>query len=173
MTKKEYMRKLKRLLPGKEQKDILLDYEEHFLTGLSEGKTEEEIASELGSPEEVAKEYGSFPQKPSTGNIIFGIIGIILFDIFIAISVLASLFSIWISLWAVVLSLLVGSVGLIIFSVFATIIQPIPWYIILFSGISLLGLSVLSGIGMIYVSIGFYKVLRWFVNLHKKIFTNR
>ena len=173
MTKKEYLRRLKRLLPEKEQKDILLDYEEHFLTGLSEGKTEEAIAEELGTPEDVAKEYGVVRRRPPVGNMIFGVIGIILFDLFIAIYVLITLFSIWLSLWAVVLGMLIGSVGLIAFSAFAVLIQPIPWYVMLFTGISLLGLSVLSGIGMFYVSKWFFKAVQWFVNLHVKIFTNR
>lgn len=173
MTKKEYMKKLKRLLPEKDRKDILLDYEAHFLTGLTEGKTETEIAEELGAPEDVAKEYGVVERKPLTGNAIFGIVGIVLFDLLIAIYVFITLFSIWLSLWAAVLGLLIGSVGLIVFSAIAVIIQPIPWYVMLASGLSLLGLSVLTGVGMIYISKWFFKSVQWFIRLHKRVFTNR
>jgi len=173
MTKKEYMRKLKQLLPNAEQKDILLDYEEHFLTGMAEGKSEEQIAKELGSPEEVASEYTKIPKPRSSSNIIFGIIGILLFDLFIGISIIASIFSAWISLWAGVISILVSAVALIIGGAFITMLQPLPWFVALFAGISLLGLAALLGIGMVYVTKWLFKGLMWFVNLHVKIFTNR
>ncbi len=173
MTKKEFMTKLKRLLPEKDRKDILLDYEEHFLTGLNEGKSEEQIADELGDPVDVAKEYGYVQGKAPVGNMIFAAIGIILFDLFIGISLLSSLISIWFGLWAVVLALLVSGIAAIIGSMLTILIHPIPWYLLLFSGISLLGLTVLSGIGMIYVTKWFYKAIKWFVELHIKIFTNK
>lgn len=174
MTKQEYMKKLKKLLPEKDKKDILLDYEEHFLTGINEGKSEEEIAEELGSPEEVVKEYTTEPaEKKSITTIIFGAIGIILFDIFVGISLLASLFSVWIALWAVVLALVITAVALIFSTVASFLIPSIPWYVLLFSGISLLGLSVIAGIGMIYVTKWFYLAIKWYVELHIKIFTNK
>ena len=173
MTKKEFMKKLKRLLPEKDRKDILLDYEEHFLTGLNEGKTEEQIAEELGDPADVAREYGYVQGKMPTRNIIFAAIGIILFDLFIGISLVSTLISVWLSLWAAVLAMLVGSVALIIGSVLAIALVPLPWYVLLFAGISLLGFTALSGIGMIYVSKWFYKAIKWFVELHVKIFTNK
>lgn len=44
-------------LPPSEVEDILYDYEEHFEVGLSKGKTEEEIARELGNPRSIAKSY--------------------------------------------------------------------------------------------------------------------
>src|SRR5690625_3134407 len=59
MTKKEFLTELKSLLiqiSEDERKDIMQDFEEHFQIGLEEGETEEEIASGLGSPEQIAKE---------------------------------------------------------------------------------------------------------------------
>ena len=47
---------LKRLQPA-EREDILSDYREHFEIGLSKGKTEKQIAAELGDPKSIAKLY--------------------------------------------------------------------------------------------------------------------
>lgn len=40
-----------------ERADILYDYEEHFMVGKENGKTEEEICLELGNPKEIANNY--------------------------------------------------------------------------------------------------------------------
>ena len=53
MTRREFMDELGLLLgglPDKERLDILADYTEHFLMGMKQGKTEQEIAESLGSP---------------------------------------------------------------------------------------------------------------------------
>ena len=45
--------------PEKELADILFDYLEHFTIGKSNGKTEEEIIKELGTPYEIVYQYRS------------------------------------------------------------------------------------------------------------------
>jgi uncharacterized membrane protein len=60
MNKNEFLRRLDMLLqslPYDERRDIMYDYEEHFKSGLEDGKTEEEITRELGSPEKIASGY--------------------------------------------------------------------------------------------------------------------
>ena len=60
MTKHEFIRKLReglKKLPSSLVDDIVSDYEEHFEMGLSQGKDEGSIASGLGDPGEIAKEY--------------------------------------------------------------------------------------------------------------------
>ncbi len=47
MNKRQFMDKLRQLIPPSEVNEILVDFEEHFATGLSEGKTEEEIVEAL------------------------------------------------------------------------------------------------------------------------------
>ncbi len=62
MTKAEYLNKLKsylHYLPESEVREILLDYEEHFIIGKEKGKTEDEISKELGDPREVAESIRS------------------------------------------------------------------------------------------------------------------
>ncbi len=43
-------------LPPETRRELMADYEDHFRSGLEHGKSEEEIAFELGSPEELAQE---------------------------------------------------------------------------------------------------------------------
>ncbi len=172
MNKKEFMQKLKQLLPEKDKRDILLDYEEHFLSGLTDGKTEEEIVKELGSPEEVAKEFG-YTGKAPVNYPIWAAIGLITFDIFIGISILATLFSIWASLWCIPLVTFLVGIGLTIGSIFTGLLTFFPWYILLTGGIASLAFSVLSCVGMIYVTKAFYLGLKWYVMLHIKIFSGK
>ncbi|MCY3036308.1 DUF1700 domain-containing protein [Aerococcus urinae] len=44
-------------LPNSVINDILSDYQEHFQIAMNQGKSEEEICQELGSPKQIAKEY--------------------------------------------------------------------------------------------------------------------
>lgn len=54
MTKREYMQKMEQALQGYDKefrREILESYEEHFQTGLKDGRSEEEICQELGAVE--------------------------------------------------------------------------------------------------------------------------
>lgn len=59
MKQSEYLRELKENLEGKLSpealKDILSDYESFFVSGKEDGKTDDEISNELGSPAFLAK----------------------------------------------------------------------------------------------------------------------
>lgn len=60
MTKNDFLNTLYQsllYLPAKERQEILQDYEEHFATGIEEGKAEEEICRALGDPKEIAQTY--------------------------------------------------------------------------------------------------------------------
>ena len=59
MNKNMFMKQLKaelRQLPADDLNEVLYDYKEHFSMGLSEGRSEEEIAKSLGNPKVIAKE---------------------------------------------------------------------------------------------------------------------
>lgn len=63
MNKRDYLDLLRyylRDLPDVMVNDIIYDYEEHFNAGIENGKTEEQISEELGSPDDIAKEYLNF-----------------------------------------------------------------------------------------------------------------
>ena len=59
MNKKNYINILREQLNGKiskeELEDIISDYEGFFASGIEEGKTEEDISFDLGSPKEIAE----------------------------------------------------------------------------------------------------------------------
>lgn len=60
MNQNEFLSRLRQELyglPKEEIHDIIQDYKEHFQVGLSKGKSEEEIARELGNPRTIAKDF--------------------------------------------------------------------------------------------------------------------
>lgn len=59
MRKTEFLKQMHlflRGMPEDEISDILYDYEEHFSAGISDGRSEEEIAESLGDPKSIAKQ---------------------------------------------------------------------------------------------------------------------
>ncbi len=168
MNKEQYLSKLQKMLPEYESQEIINDFKEHFITGLAEGKTEQEIIESLGDPVEIAKEYGYVEKtvvKSPIGGRIVALIGLIFFDLLIGIAIIASLFSVWISLWSVVISLIAGGIAAIV----GTFFGLGPWYVTIPGGISVLALAVMSGIGMVYVSKYAFKALIWYGKLHVRV----
>jgi uncharacterized membrane protein len=59
VNKAQYIQLFKEQLKGLPERDLeelIYDYEEHFTIGLSEGRSEAEIADSLGNPKTLAKE---------------------------------------------------------------------------------------------------------------------
>lgn len=132
MNKKAYLDLLKfylSSLPDGVVGDILSDYEAHFNMALASGKTEEEVARELGDPEAIAKDYLSFePKKTSRSNEdiikdktrkekIFTYIGIgalILIASPLALVVLATIIALILGFLGTILGIFLGGVGTIL-----------------------------------------------------------
>lgn len=73
MTKTEFLQQLYNLLgvlPADERDDIIADFEEHFSVGTSEGKSEEQICSELGDPKSCAAQY--LKDEPKSSDASYG-----------------------------------------------------------------------------------------------------
>ena len=73
MTKIEFLQQLYNLLgglPADERDDIIADFEEHFSVGTSEGKSEEQICSELGDPKNCAAQY--LNDEPKKADAVYG-----------------------------------------------------------------------------------------------------
>jgi uncharacterized membrane protein len=181
MTKQVFMQKLgdaiARLKP-EERKEILADFEEHFANGIAGGKTEEEVARDLGDPESLAAQYTEGLPEPKPPVKASGVaagalasIALLLFDAIIAIPVIATLFSIWISLWAVALAFFCSAFACIV-APFTALLQ-FPSVLagagMCMIGISLLALSALAGIGMAYATKWSYKGLAGYVKAHIRI----
>ncbi|MBO4243109.1 MAG: DUF1700 domain-containing protein [Clostridiales bacterium] len=130
MNKKEYLEKLESELGQmsyKDVKDIMDDIGEHFDEGVAHGKTEEDIAAGLGSPEELAKSFReggtvasvlqkkqapvqNARQKDTTASAIF----VILFNLFVAIPLWIAIVCAIFTVGAIEIGLIAGLVGLVL-----------------------------------------------------------
>ena len=180
MNETQFLHKLEAALhklPDKERGDILQDFKEHFSIGREEGKTEEAIASSLGSPQQIAKELlathylDQVDHSSSMENIfraVWAIIGLSFFNLVIVLGPFIALVSIIFAGW-VVAGGFVLSLPLIIIQ---TLIYPemFLWFDV-FISIGLLGAGILLAIGMLYttrvVSKGFIRYLHYNAKLVK------
>jgi len=188
MTKNEFMSILNSQLSGMpedERKEMIYDYEEHFRFALEEGKTEEQICSELGEPKEIAKQYKlnykvtRAAENPSTRNIFSAVLaGISLgfFNLVLFLPIFLSLVGVLFGLFAAAIGVALAGV----LTVFSPILAAIaPGYVsvgmnlvaAMFFGIGLTALGALFFIGDCYLAKYFYqftiKYLKWNVNVVK------
>jgi uncharacterized membrane protein len=180
MNKQSYITNLKRELGPLKQStklEILADIEEHFQNGKASGKTEEQVAQELGSVNDLAAQYvfqaeenekvGLSPN--AIGRSVLAAIGLFLLDILIMIPIIASLFAVVISLWTIPISLLAASIGLIILPLLSFVTYVIPFWICLIIAISLTALAVAISIGLVYVTKYFFMMVASYARAHYKI----
>lgn len=178
MTKHEFMKEMERslnTLPPEDRNEILQDFEEHFAIGMAEGKSEQEIAASLGSPDQIAREMnatrhiGVAKTNTTPSNIVratWAVIGLSFFNLII------------------VLGPFIGIVGLVLggWSMSAAFIASplLALFGIAFGGstmfdfsisIALCGVGLLLGILMYYltkwISIGFIRYLQFNMSLVK------
>lgn len=186
MNRIEFINTLKRELynlPQSEVEDILYDYQEHFEVGLSKGKTEEEIAEELGNPRTIAKSYkvnykiNNAEANPSTKNLFTAILAAVSLGFFNLVFVLGpfiGLLGLLVSVYGLGLGLSVAG-----FSMFlGTFLNPFfPGYMSISLhpltsisfGIGLFALGSLILIGCFYLTKYLYRIviryLRWNMNI--------
>ncbi|WP_270996880.1 HAAS signaling domain-containing protein [Listeria seeligeri] len=133
MNKQDFLNELNQrleLLDPRERRELLSDYQEHFRNGLAEGKSEEQIVFDLGTPEEIAtdilserdikeepleNDYYYVPRKNYNGDrskgkqILIGV-GLFFLDVCLIIPILISLWAISISVWVTVGACLVSPI---------------------------------------------------------------
>lgn len=86
MNKETYLRKLRKALSDLDKEvvdEIIDDYQEHFENGLLMGKSEQEIASELGNPKDVAKDYLGYAPKKNQKQVVLKFSKVLYFIIFL------------------------------------------------------------------------------------------
>jgi len=160
MTKKEFLDDLRKELKNngvEEIEDIVSEYEEHFSFKLEEGFTEEEIAKNLSSPKELAKEY--MPKTEPVNKFEKGIKVTGLTFISIPLAMIYAL------MWGSVIVLGTFSIAsavagfcLITTVNIAGLIPQIPYLPAFILSIACFGLAVLSAIGTFYM---FMYVKQW------------
>ncbi|WP_047984962.1 HAAS signaling domain-containing protein [Ornithinibacillus californiensis] len=163
MNREQFLSKLNdslKRLPSSEREEILQDFREHFEIGMSEGKSEEDIASGLGSPQQIAKELVAtyrleqVGETANTGNVlraVWAVIGLGFFNLVIVLGPFVALAAIVLSGWVSGLSLVLSPVLYLV----NVIIYPE-----IFAAYDLFFTLFLSGLG-IFIFIGMFYVTRW------------
>lgn len=167
MNKEQFLDNLERAL-GKlsqgEREEIIRDFQEHFLIGVEEGKTEEEIAKSLGSPQQIAKELlatyhlEKVTATTSTGNMIravWAVVGLSFFNVAIVLGPFIGLVGILFGGWVTGVSFIASPILVLI----NTAIYPET-----FVSFELFFSIALSGLG-IFITMGMFFATRAFMNL--------
>lgn len=125
MNRDEFLSILNRTLkglPGQEIEDILDDYREHFRIGLTESRTEQEIADSLGDPAAIGRLFRAdhMVQRAHTtsnaGNLVRATLAVVslgLFNIlFVALPFILAMAGL-LTLWLVTVIIILGGLGLL------------------------------------------------------------
>lgn len=178
MTKQQFLYELKRELKGLPEHEIdalIEDYEAHFSFGAQNGKTEEHIAKELGSPEHIAREAFAemnvqrpIPQQTSaasTSRTIFSMLGLLFLNILLAIPIGAS---IWVAWLALGISAIAG-----IISPFLALLNFLAQQsfsgIVLFTSITFCGFGILLALGAYYSGLALARVTLHYVRWNNQV----
>lgn len=176
MNRAEFMQALAQKLaqiPEQERKELLDDYQTHFDLGIQEGKTEQQIAAELGDPEKIAEDILSSvkvkPKKKTEAVVrtVLVIVAVVFINVNFVIPLAFGIFGAWagISIASILLSLAlpISFIGFIINQQFNLFM--------LFAAIGMMGLGFLLGIAMWliakYVWVYIKKYVMWNIQLVK------
>ncbi|MGQ3477044.1 DUF1700 domain-containing protein [Paenibacillus sp. TY11] len=118
MNRKQFLTEVEQRLsplPAEVRNELLSDLSQHFDYGLVNGKSESEIAIELGNPEDIAREALDDPnavwnasspplRQGSFARNLFTFLGLMFLNLLISIPIMATLWAVWASLAAVAVS---------------------------------------------------------------------
>lgn len=171
-------------IPQADRDEILYDYEEHFSIGLEHGKTEEEIAKDLGDPKAIARQFAAdtivkqAAQTKSAGSItraVFAIAGLGFFNLIFILGPFMALVSLLIAFFATAIAISISGIAAVLIA-FAAPMFPdiinlggINSGVIVFTGIGLSSLGALFFLGVIYLSKGFFKGTLCYLKMNMKI----
>jgi uncharacterized membrane protein len=175
VTKDQFIKQLEsslNKLSSTERRDILQDYQEHFEIGLEEGKTEDQIASSLGSPDQIAKELlASYhlekaDTRATTGDIIRSVwtaIGLGFFNLMIVLGPIIALAGIIVAGWAAGAAFICSPLLVLINNV----INPGSFKLFdLFFSIALCGAGIFGAIIMYFITKVVVKGFLWYVRFN-------
>ncbi|MEK4025932.1 MULTISPECIES: HAAS signaling domain-containing protein [unclassified Sporosarcina] len=161
MNKKKFFTHLKNnltKLPHEERQEILQDYEEYFAIGQLDGKSEEQIATSLGSPKTIGKELSAAyhlekaETTGSTGNLlraIWAVIGLGFFNLIIVLGPFIALVALIVSGWVTG----IGFTAAPLLILLNPILAPGTFELFdLFNSLALCGLGLFISIGMLYAT---------------------
>ncbi|MBE3114576.1 MAG: DUF1700 domain-containing protein [Actinobacteria bacterium] len=190
MNKKDFMYKLSLYLggiPEEDRQDVISDFEEHFKEGLSEGRTEEEIAGSLGDPKSLANQFkasilvSEAEKTTSAVNIIravFATLGLGFLNLvfilgpFIAIAVIpVALFAIAIAITAAGITTFFAAIfGPLFLQYFTVLINPA---VAIFGSIGVTCFGILFFVGGIYLAKLLYRLFVRYIKFNLRIITGK
>ncbi|MET3290397.1 UNVERIFIED_CONTAM: putative membrane protein [Brevibacillus sp. OAP136] len=159
LTRLEFIQELDgllRSLSDKERLDILADYTKHFLSGMEQGKSEEEIAASLGSPEMIAQhiiEARGQERQVAGESVPIGVrsiivaIALIMFNLIFVLGPFIGLLGTLFGMFAVAVALVLSPLGIVSGMGYAGT-EAERWFIV-FAGIAAVGLGGMIGVALI------------------------
>ncbi len=178
MEKSKFILKLEALLkkvPEHDRKEMLYDFEEHFQIGFADGRTEDEIAAELGDPNVIARdllaEYRltraeSDQSIPNMFNAIIATISLSFFNLVFILGPVIGILGVYIGLCAAALVMMLSPlaiIGSIIFNGFHGLL------LLIFASMITCSLGVLLSIGMIYVGKFLYRLILKYIRFNIRV----
>ncbi|WP_404458955.1 DUF1700 domain-containing protein [Oceanobacillus kapialis] len=161
MNKETFINKLEKALeklPAEERQDILEDFYEHFHVGMQDGKTETEITSALGSPNQIAKEIlatyylDRVEEKSNVGDVfraVWAVIGLGFFNLVIVLGPFIGLLGCILGGWMAGIAFIASP--LLVLLDFALYPESFQLFDLFFS-VALTGLGIFITIGMLFAT---------------------
>jgi uncharacterized membrane protein len=151
--------------------EILAEFEEHFAYKIDEGKTEEEVVKKIGNPVDIARDYANQAKPAKQSGSLVVKIGLVISDFFVFFMFLIMWASVFVLGVFAITSLALGAL-LVVNGNIASLIPSMPYVSSLIFGISFFGLSVVSGIGTIYLYLYVKQWQKAYFRWHKNILNN-
>lgn len=133
-----------------DREEIIADFNEHFDYKLEEGKTELDVIRKIGNPVEIANDYKKYDSRSNLAEDKIIKIGLVFSDFF----TYFFLFLVWLSLFVLAvmsLTFLLTSILLISSINIAGLIPSLPYISSLIFGISMLGLTLITFVGTVFL----------------------
>ena len=193
MNREEYLAALRKSLgrtAEEEKKEILADYDEHFRVGLSEGRTEEEIAKALGNPSAIGKTYRieNLADETRKGwglsdvfRAVFASVSLGFFNIIVVLGPFLGLAGVLIGMWAAAVSIGVSGITVILAAIVGPFLQGVYGFNLtvlnvgfaFFAGACCAALGVLAVIGMVFLTKWFFVLTARYVKFNARIITGK
>ena len=179
MTRADFMTKLRRGLAGMSAatiEDITADYDTHFIDAQAAGRSEQEVADALGSPDRLARELRAeaglkkweAQKNPSAAAAaVFAVLGLGAIDIIILLPILMGVIGTLFGLFVAVIVCVIA--GGVVMAAGPFLDPPGGPLTAILAGLGLMAGSTSLGAVLTIVTIGLVNALVWYGRLHYRL----